>query len=154
MKLRFLWLLALVGLLAVFAACGGGDDDDDDDDGGDGDDNGSQDSDDIGRTDSSSATGTLTVAGKDYKLDMETCQVKGRSDLTVLAGTLEGEEDSDFSASGVNDMVSIAVRFGDTGYIGVGAQLKLDGKSVSYDGDVINPADPGKPVKLKFAMKC
>ncbi|MBK9609854.1 hypothetical protein [Candidatus Amarobacter glycogenicus] len=150
MKRWFAVLLLPVMLLGI-VACGGGDDDDDDDGGG-----GSTNDTDDGRTDSSNATGTLAFDGKQYTMDMETCLISdGASKLTVLAGKLKGGDAlTDFSASGIEDLVAIAVTKGDKGYIAAGVKLKIDGKSVTFDGDVMDPAAPAKPLKLKFATKC
>lgn len=143
---RWLTLFVLSLLVLGLVACGGDDDDDDSSSPASGDD---------GRTDSSNATGSLSVAGKDYTLDMQTCELsQGAGKLTVLAGTMKGEANSDFSASGIEKLVAIAVRFGERGYIAVGAEMTVDGKSVKWEGDLIDPANPGKTVKGKFSLKC
>lgn len=145
---RWLTLFAVSLLVLGLVSCGGGGDDD-------GDDSGSSAGGDGERTDSSNATGSLSVAGKDYTLDMQTCELsQGSNKLTVLAGTMKGEKDSDFSASGIEKVVAIAVRFGEGGYIAVGAEMAVDGTSVKWEGDLIDPANPGKPVKGKFSLKC
>jgi hypothetical protein len=145
---RWLTFVVLPLLVLGLASCGGGGDDDDDN-------SGDPSHDDGGRTDSSNATGSLSVAGKDYTLDMQTCELsQGASKLTVLAGTVRGEKNGDFSASGIEKTVAIAVRFGESGYIAVGAEMGIDGKSVKWEGDLTDPADPGKPVKGKFSLKC
>ena len=151
---RVLMFLALASALSVgLLACGGGDDDDDDDDGGD---NGAAAaSGDDRRTDASGGSGKLTVDGKDYTLDMETCELSmGASKLTVLAGSLKGEKDADFSASGIEKTVAIAVRVGEAGYIAVAADLTIEGKSVEWEGDLVDPGNPAKSVKGKFSLKC
>lgn len=144
---RWLTLFVLPLLVLGLVSCGGGGDDDDDDSGGPADDDG-------GRTDSSNATGSLSVAGKDYTLDMQTCELsQGPSKLTVFAGTMKNEKNSDFSASGIENMVAIAVRFGESGYLAVGAELAIDGKSVKWEGELTDPGT-GKSVKGKFSFKC
>jgi hypothetical protein len=147
---RWLLLLPIPVLLLGVAACGGGDDDDDDDSG----DSGSDDSSDERRTDSSSGTGSLTLDGKDYKLDVETCELGKDQNLTVVAASIEGERDSDFSASGVANLVAIGVRMGEKGYIAVGAEMKVNGGTMSWEGDLLDPMAPGKTVKGKFSVKC
>ena len=93
--------------------------------------------------------------GRDYTLDMETCELGvTASNLTVLAGKMEGVDGSDFSASGIGEAVAIAVRFGEKGYIAVGQDLDIDGKSVKWSGDLTDPTNPGKAVKGEFSMKC
>lgn len=147
---RWLALLLFSLLVLGLASCGGGGGDDDTDDS-----SGSPAEGDGGRTDSSSGTGSLTVAGKDYTLDMQTCELsQGPSKLTVLAGSMKGEENSDFSASGIGNLVAIAVRFGETGYIAAGVEMTVDGKSAKWEGDLIEPMNPAKFVKGKFALRC
>lgn len=136
--------LVVVGLVS----CGGGG-------GGDDDDGGNATQADSARTDSSNGTGTLSVAEKDYTLDVQTCELsKGPSKLTVLAGTVKGEKNSDFSASGIENTVAIAVRFGESGYIAVGAKMAVNGESVKWEGDLVDPANPGKSVRGKFSLRC
>ncbi len=160
---RWLTLLALPILIAGVLSCGGDDDDtastntDDDnqataaaDDGYD-----YGDADSSSDTDSSDATGSLRVAGKEYTVDMLTCELRlGPGKLTVLAGTIKGEKDSDFSASGIDTVVALAVRFGQTGYIAAGAELEIDGKSVTWDGELTDPANPAKSAEGSFSVKC
>ena len=137
--------LVVVGLVS----CGGDDGNDANDAGG----NATEA--DSARTDSSNGTGTLSVAEKNYTLDMQTCELaQGASKLTVLAGAMKGEKNSDFSASGIEDTVAIAVRFGETGYLAVGAKMNVNGKSMNWEGDLFDPSNPGKPVKGKFSLKC
>lgn len=160
---RWQTLFVLSFLLLGIAACGGDDDDDDDtsgddaatqaDAGDDGDDNG--DDGDDGRTDASDATGSLTIDGDEYTLDMETCEIRlDPGNLTVLAGTLEGESDAEFSASGIDTAVSIAVRFGQGGYIAPGAELNIDGSSVDWEGKLVDPSNPTKEVDASFSVEC
>jgi len=146
---RWFALLALPVLMFAAAACGGDDDDDANPL------SSNEDSSDEERTDSSNSSGKLKVDGKDYTLDLETCElgVTG-GNLTVLAGKMEGEDGSDFSASGVGEAVAIAVRFGEQGYIAVGQDLDIDGKSVKWSGDLLDPTKPGAPVKGEFSMTC
>src|SRR5262245_48276418 len=92
---RWLAMLLLSVFLVAFAACGGGDDDDDSGD----DDSGSNDSSDDSRTDSSDGSGKLKVDGKEYDLDVETCELGKAQELTVIAASIKGERDGEFSAS-------------------------------------------------------
>lgn len=160
---RWLTLFLLPVLVFGLASCGGDDDDGGDaggpfgnsgDDGG-GDSDDGDDGGDDGNTDSSNATGSLTIDGEEYTLDMQTCELSvGAAKLTAIAGTVEGEADSDFSASGIETGVAIAVRFGDSGYIAAGAELDRDGSSVSWEGELIDPTDPAKKVDAGFSVEC
>ena len=148
---RWFALVALPLLAFAAAACGGGGDDDDEANPL----SSNEDSSDDERTDSSGSSGKLKVDGKDYTLDMETCElgVTG-GNLTVLAAKMEGEDGSDFSASGVGEAVAIGVRFSDQAYMAVGQDLDINGKSVKWNGDLIDPSNPGKSVKGEFSMTC
>jgi hypothetical protein len=155
---RWLTLFLLPVLVLGLASCGGGDDDDDS-----GDDSGddaatpedSGDDGDNGVTDSSDATGSLTIDGEEYTLDMQTCELSvGASNLTAIAGTLDGESDADFSASGIENAVAIAVRFGNGGYIAAGVEMDRDGSTVSWEGELYDPTNPAKQVEAEFSVEC
>lgn len=157
---RLLTLFLLPVLALGLASCGGDDDGTDDSAGpfGNGGDNGGDDGGDggdDGNTDSSDAKGSLTLDGEEYTLDMLTCELSlGDAKLTVLAGTLEGESDGDFSASGIENAVSIAVRAGDSAYIAAAAELDRDGSTVSWSGPAWEPANPAKQADVSFSVKC
>ena len=153
---RWQTLFVLPFLLLGLASCGGDDDDDTSgDDAATQADAGDDDNGDDGRTDSSDATGSLTIDGDEYTLDMVTCEIRlDPGNLTVLAGTLEGESDAEFSASGIDASVSIAVRMGQGGYIAAAAELDIDGSSVDWEGKLFDPTNPTRQVDASFSVEC